>query len=128
MSALTGVGPSIASGSQTYSGICADFPTAPTKSSKVATASVLAPNTWRNAPDSAPLKDRNEIQRTERGEEGEHAKQEAEIANSVDNEGFFAGIGCGLFLVPKADQQIGTQPDPLPADEHHQIVVRQYEN
>ena len=30
--ALTGVGPSIASGSQTYSGICADFPLAPTNS------------------------------------------------------------------------------------------------
>ena len=32
--ALTGVGPSIASGSQTYSGICADLPVAPTKRSK----------------------------------------------------------------------------------------------
>src|ERR1041385_454096 len=31
MSALTGVGPAIASGSHTYSGICADFPIAPTK-------------------------------------------------------------------------------------------------
>src|SRR5213594_164234 len=30
--ALTGVGPSMASGSQTYRGICADFPVAPTKS------------------------------------------------------------------------------------------------
>ena len=33
INALTGVGPSIASGSHTYSGICADFPVAPTKSS-----------------------------------------------------------------------------------------------
>ena len=31
MSAETGVGPAIASGSQTYSGICADLPVAPTK-------------------------------------------------------------------------------------------------
>src|SRR5215510_13055502 len=30
ISADTGVGPSIASGSQTYRGICADFPVAPT--------------------------------------------------------------------------------------------------
>src|SRR5580698_10134371 len=29
ISALTGVGPTIASGSQTYSGICADLPVAP---------------------------------------------------------------------------------------------------
>jgi hypothetical protein len=34
ISALTGVGPSIASGSQTYNGNCADFPIAPAKSSK----------------------------------------------------------------------------------------------
>src|SRR5688572_23451059 len=34
MSAETGVGPSIASGSQTYSGICADLPTAPTNNNR----------------------------------------------------------------------------------------------
>ena len=33
ISALTGVGPAMASGSQTYSGICADLPVAPTSSS-----------------------------------------------------------------------------------------------
>ena len=32
--ALTGVGPAMASGSQTYKGICADLPVAPTNSSK----------------------------------------------------------------------------------------------
>ena len=35
MSALTGVGPAIASGSHTCSGICADLPVAPTNSSSV---------------------------------------------------------------------------------------------
>src|SRR4051794_9662229 len=34
ISADTGVGPSIASGSQEYSGSCADFPVAPTKSAR----------------------------------------------------------------------------------------------
>ena len=34
ISALTGVGPSIASGSQTYRGSCADLPMAPVKSSR----------------------------------------------------------------------------------------------
>src|SRR4051794_6475040 len=34
ISADTGVGPAIASGSQTYSGICADLPHAPTNSSR----------------------------------------------------------------------------------------------
>src|SRR5262245_31477264 len=36
ISALTGVGPAIASGSQTWSGICADLPVAPTKRNRVA--------------------------------------------------------------------------------------------
>src|SRR5215470_5217855 len=40
ISALTGVGPSIASGSHTYSGNCADFPTAPAKSKKQIEVSV----------------------------------------------------------------------------------------
>ena len=35
ISALTGVGPAIASGSQTYSGICADLPVAPMNISRV---------------------------------------------------------------------------------------------
>src|SRR5580698_10571381 len=34
INALTGVGPSIASGSHTYNGSCADFPVAPANSSK----------------------------------------------------------------------------------------------
>ncbi len=34
ISAETGVGPSIASGSHTYSGICADFPAAPSRNSR----------------------------------------------------------------------------------------------
>ena len=42
ISAETGVGPSIASGSQTYSGICADLPVAPTNSSSV--ISDIVPN------------------------------------------------------------------------------------
>ena len=41
--AETGVGPSIASGSQTYSGICADLPVAPTNSSSVIRDSVPNP-------------------------------------------------------------------------------------
>ena len=40
MSADTGVGPAIASGSQTYSGSCADFPTAPRKNSSAIAVAV----------------------------------------------------------------------------------------
>ncbi len=41
--AETGVGPSIASGSQTYSGICADLPAAPTISRSPIAVSTPAP-------------------------------------------------------------------------------------
>src|SRR5260370_21318420 len=43
INALTGVGPSIASGNQTYNGSCADFPVAPTNSSNAIAVSVPFP-------------------------------------------------------------------------------------
>src|SRR5581483_1215091 len=48
ISAETGVGPSMASGNQTYSGNCADFPHAPTNSSSVAAVRTGSPT--ENAP------------------------------------------------------------------------------
>src|ERR1035438_9899179 len=43
INAETGVGPSMASGSQTYRGICADLPAAPTISSRPIAVSVPTP-------------------------------------------------------------------------------------
>src|SRR3974377_568521 len=48
MSADTGVGPSIASGSQTYNGNCADLPQAPTNRNR--TAAVIHGSPIRNLP------------------------------------------------------------------------------
>jgi hypothetical protein len=42
MRADTGVGPSMASGSHTYSGSCADLPAAPTKRSRAMPRAVLS--------------------------------------------------------------------------------------
>ena len=53
MSADTGVGPSIASGSQRCSGNCALLPTAPRKRSSA--IAVAVPESRRSAPASAPL-------------------------------------------------------------------------
>src|SRR4051812_1446065 len=44
ISADTGVGPSIASGSQTYNGNCADLPVAPRNSSRDAAVRTVAPD------------------------------------------------------------------------------------
>ena len=51
MSADTGVGPSIASGSQMWSGSCADLPQAPMKRSRAMPVAVLGsrPTTAANA-------------------------------------------------------------------------------
>ena len=50
MSAETGVGPSIASGSQTYSGICADLPVAPMNRSSVAREITPRPASFGSGP------------------------------------------------------------------------------
>jgi hypothetical protein len=48
MSAETGVGPAMASGSQTYSGICADLPVAPMKSSTQMMVMASVPNAMKS--------------------------------------------------------------------------------
>ena len=57
MSALTGVGPSIASGSQVWSGTCADFATAPPRSpsaiSVIAQSPPMSPTRSKTAPYSS---------------------------------------------------------------------------
>ena len=56
ISALIGVGPAIASGSQVCSGNCADLPTTPQSSSRVATvAVVLAQQAVAGMPSTAAI-------------------------------------------------------------------------
>ena len=57
-----------------------------------------------------------------------HRQDEAGVADAVDDEGFLAGVGGRAALVPEADQQVGAQPHPLPADEHQQVVVGQHQH
>ena len=53
-------------------------------------------------------------------DEEEHGEEEAEVADAVDDEGFFAGVGGGVFLEVEADEQVGGEADALPADEDEQ--------
>ncbi len=48
--------------------------------------------------------------------------EKSRIADPVDDEGFRGGFGGGNFVVVIADEQIGTQPDPFPADEQTAVV------
>ena len=66
-----------------------------------------------------------EAERAEVGEQQEDADEEAEVADAVDDEGFFAGVGGGVLLEVEADEQIGGEADAFPADEHEQDVAGQ---
>ncbi len=65
---------------------------------------------------------------TEVSEQQKHADEEAEVADAVDDEGFHAGVGCGRFLEPEADEEIGGETDAFPADEHQKGVAGQHQN
>src|SRR5215470_17132712 len=106
MSADTGVGPSIASGSHVCSRNCADLPMAPMNSSRHSTVRVS--HWWpRNSMGLPAISG---------------AEREAEVADAVDDERLDGRrVGVGL-QVPEADQQIGGEAHTLPAEEHLQEV------
>ncbi len=64
-----------------------------------------------------------EGERAEGGKDEEDADEEAEVADAVDDEGLFAGVGGGVALEVEADEQIGGEAHALPADEHEQDVA-----
>ena len=111
ISALTGVGPAMASGNQTNRGICADLPVAPTNRRRVITVIICGlkhPDMFLQlreiqSPDSLAPQFRDQKK---------NAQYETEIADAVDDEGFVAGDGIVVVAVPEADEQIGAQPTP----------------
>ena len=121
ISAETGVGPSIASGSQVCSRNCADLPIAPMNSSRQisVSASACQPKKSMVLPvsDGACAKMVSKSIDAGHHEDGEDAEREAEIADAVDDEGLDRG-GVGLrLLVPEADQQVAREADAFPAEE-----------
>jgi hypothetical protein len=73
-----------------------------------------------------------ELQAAESPEHEEHGDQEAGVADPVHDHGLLAGDGVAdtvlALVVPEADQQVGAQPDSLPAHEQHQEVVGRYQD
>ena len=53
------------------------------------------------------------------GDKEEHGEQEAEVADAIDDEGFFAGVGGGILAEVEADEQVRRQAHAFPADEKH---------
>src|SRR5882757_360805 len=69
-----------------------------------------------------------EVQRAEGFEEQKHAEHEAEVADTVDDEGFFAGVGGRFFQEIKSDEQIAGESDAFPSDEEENVVGGENEN
>jgi hypothetical protein len=121
ISALTGVGPAMASGSQTKSGICADLPVE--QSDKA--------DGFRTQ-QSDMLLELHEVQSPDAlapqfGDEKQNPEHKAEITDAVDDESFITRDRIGVILIPKADEQIGTETHALPADEKHQKIVSHHQ-
>src|SRR5437899_10941572 len=57
-----------------------------------------------------------------------HPQHESEVADAVDDEGFFARVRGRLFQEPKTNEQITGKADTLPADEQQNVVRRQHQN
>ena len=57
----------------------------------------------------------------------DHADQEADVAHAVGEEGLEGGVGVRLLLPPVADERERAEADQLPAHDHLQRVVGQDE-
>ena len=57
----------------------------------------------------------------------EERDEEAEVADAVGDEGFFACVGGRVLEEEEADEQVGGEADALPADKHEQVVVGQHQ-
>src|SRR5438046_1491458 len=114
ISAETGVGPCMASGSQIYRGIWADLPVQP-RNKKSVIAVAAAPPGRRAAGALVKTVSKSSDPRCE---DEEHRHQEPEVPDPVDDERLLARVGVDLLVEPEADEQIGAEPGPLPGDEH----------
>ncbi len=68
-----------------------------------------------------------EIDGAELRERKQHAEDERDVADAVDDERLLAGIRGKPVLVPEADEQVRAKPHAFPADEQHHEVVAQHE-
>src|SRR4029450_7936030 len=106
ISAEIGVGPSIESGSQTWSGICALLPIAPTKRQMQMTLSSDHCGLPTRLALGPAFEYSGVIERAEIRENQPDPQHEAEIADTVGEKRFQIGVDRCRPLVPAADQQV----------------------
>ena len=59
----------------------------------------------------------------ERRDDEQDPEHKTKISNTIDDEGLIPGDRVFMIVVPKTNQEIGTEPDAFPADEKHQEVI-----
>src|SRR5689334_1882091 len=74
------------------------------------------------------IEELRKVQRLEGLEEQEHAQHEAEVADAVDDESFFARVRGGLFQKVKADEQVAGQADAFPSDKQQNVIGGKHQN
>ena len=62
------------------------------------------------------------------GDEEEHREEETEVADAVDDERFFAGVGGGVTREPESDEEIRGEADAFPSDEEQEEAGAEYEH
>ena len=136
ISALTGVGPSIASGSQTYSGNCADLAERAEHQQERNPLAAPAAESAVSVPDLRPVRASRcacravaEIADRPERQEAEHdAEAEAEVADAVDEERLLRRLAGGGLFVVVADQQIRAEADAFPAQVEHDEVLAHHQD
>ena len=127
MRAETGVGPSIASGSQTCRGICALLPVAPRKSRRQAI--VTGPHSQSlsgaRAPALSAMSTRSRLPKAWKMKI--IPRMRPGVADAVHHEGLEPGRGGAVALVPEPDEQVGAEPHPLPAHEEEREAAAEHQ-
>ena len=118
ISADTGVGPSIASGSQVCSGNWADLPTTPASRSRAAASTVPARQPVGAAASTSGI----EVVPVAASSRTT-AEQHAEVADPGHEEGLDRGGAGRRPLAVVADEQVGAGAHDLPADQEQDEVV-----
>ena len=127
--AETGVGPSIASGSQVCRPICADFPIAPmnrrmqarvSESTRQPRKSIVVPATLGALPNTVSKSSEPKITKT-----AKMPSAKPKSPTRLTTKALIAAALAAGPVVPEADQQIGHQADAFPAEEQlHEVVGR----
>ena len=73
-------------------------------------------------------RDGGEVERVEGHDQQQRTQEEREVADAVDDKRLLGRVRGRLLLVVEANQQVRTQANAFPADEHHQDVRAEHQH